>query len=157
VSSTAEGSIAGWSTATLRALEAALVPVVGPLAGALVRRSAARTADPTSLVTLLAASVDDQVARARLAASLLAVLGIAPAPSPGAPAGTMGERLRSFTKEDLDRLTQALAVFVGPIAKIFVQKAAASGGSYHDLCLRLSERLGTPEERTRFLAQVGAR
>jgi serine/threonine-protein kinase len=158
-SATAEGSIAGWSTATLRALEAALVPVVGPVAGTLVRRSAARAADPTDLVTLLAASVDDPVARTRLVASLQAVLGLAPparTASPGAPAGSVGERLRSFTKEDLDRLTQALAVLVGPIAKIFVQKAAASGGSYHDLCLRLSERLGTPEERARFLAQVGA-
>jgi eukaryotic-like serine/threonine-protein kinase len=79
----------------------------------------------------------------------------APLP-PGAPTGaTIGERLRAYTREDLDRVTQVLAGFVGPIAKIFVQKAAADVKSHHELCVRLSERLSTAAERERFLKQVG--
>jgi serine/threonine-protein kinase len=171
----ATSTVTAWSPETVRALEAALVPFVGPLAGPLVRRSGAKTADTEELVALLADGAGDPGARAKLVASLRAVLGAAPKgtaaiatgraapPTQAAPpraataaTATIGERLRAHTREDLDRLTQALAPFVGPIAKIFVQKAAADVKSYHDLCLRLSERLSTPAERERFLKQVGA-
>ncbi len=164
-----------WAPETLRALEAALAPAVGALAGPLVRRSAAKTADPEQLAALLGASVDDPAARASLVRSLRVVLGAPPqaasataasppaggwraamgsAPSP--PPRTIGEQMRSFTQADLDRLTQVLAGFIGPIAKILVQKASAGAGSYRELCVRVSERLATPEERARFLAQVDA-
>jgi serine/threonine-protein kinase len=175
------GTITAWKPELVRALEAALVPFVGALAGPLVRRSCAKTSDPGELVTLLGDGAGDAGARAQLTTSLRVVLGMAPPPPPAAspprartvpipPAAaaaaapraatvaavpTIGERLRAHTREDLDRVTQALAGFVGPIAKIFVQKAAADVKGYHDLCVRVSERLSTPEERERFLKQVG--
>ncbi len=165
------GNAGAWRSETLRALETALLPAVGALAGALVRRSSARTSDPEQLVGLLGASVDDARARAKLVGELRSILGAParqpPPPRPQAtpsvpprassappPGGTIGERMRSFTREDLDRVSQALAGFIGPIAKIFVQKASAQTKSYHDLCVKLSERLGTDEERARFLKQV---
>ncbi len=149
-----------WKTETLRALEAALVPTVGALAGALVRRTAAKTTDPEQLASMLSESAGDTAARARLLGTLRAALGaVSPPPQAATAAGgtarTIGEQLRSITREDLDRVTQALAGSVGPIAKIFVQKAAATSTSYHELCVKVSERLPA-EERARFLKQVGA-
>ena len=73
----------------------------------------------------------------------------------GARAPTIGEQMRGFTPEDLARISQALASFIGPIAKIIVQKASTNAKSYGELCVRVSERLTTEEERARFLAQVG--
>jgi hypothetical protein len=148
-------------------VEAALVPTVGAIAGPLVRRSAAKTRDPEQLASLLVAGVDDTTARARLLQSLRGLLGappsgqgptgtqIAPPPS-GPPSGrTIGEQLRAHTPQDVERLTQALAVIIGPIAKIMVQKAAAQTKGYRELCLKVSERLPSPEERASFLAKVG--
>jgi hypothetical protein len=169
--SRAEAAARGWSPETLRALEAALAPVIGAVAGPLVRRSAGRTADPEQLVTLLAAGVDDPAARAGLSRTLRAALGAPPPPAKAAAqpsfaapsasiaptkALSIGEQMRGATPEDLERLTAALAPSIGPIAKIVVQKASAQAKSYRELCLRVSERLPTPEERARFLAQVGA-
>ncbi len=168
--SRAEADAQGWSPETLRALEAALAPAIGAVAGPLVRRSAARTADPEQLVALLAASVDTPAARTGLSHALRAALGAPPranaappspiaassVPSPPAKALSIGEQMRGATPEDLERLTAALAPSIGPIAKIVVQKASAQAKSYRELCLRVSERLPTPEERARFLARVGA-
>jgi tRNA A-37 threonylcarbamoyl transferase component Bud32 len=150
-------TISQWKPETLRALEAALVPTVGALAGTLVRRTAAKATDPEQLAMLLSAGVDDTAARARLLETLRAALGASPAAPPAAAgtARTIGEQRRSITREDLDRVTQALAGSVGPIAKIFVQKAAATATTYPELCLKVSERLTTAEERARFLKLLG--
>ena len=75
-------------------------------------------------------------------------------PAPG-PVRTIGEQLRTHTPQDVERLTQVLAGMIGPIARIMVQKAAAQTKGYRELCLKVSERLPSPEERARFLSQVG--
>ena len=155
-----DATLKGWTQETLRLLEATLAPAVGAVAGPLVRRSAARTTDPEQLAVLLSASLDDSAARTRLLHALRTVLGAPPslatpvATTARTPARTIGEQMRGFTPEDLARISQALAAFLGPIAKILVQKASTNASSYRDLCLRVSERLTTPEERARFLAQV---
>jgi serine/threonine-protein kinase len=53
------------------------------------------------------------------------------------------------------RVTQALAKYVGPIAAVMVKKAGADAKTYRDLCLRLSARLSSDDERARFLKDVG--
>jgi len=55
----------------------------------------------------------------------------------------------------LERVTQALASHVGPIARVLVRKASADTTTYRELCLRLAERLANDDERRRFLRQVG--
>jgi hypothetical protein len=172
-SRTLTAPVGPWQPEALRALEAVLAPAVGPLAGALVRRAAARTADPEQLALLLSSGVDEGAARARVIGALRAALGLAPpAAAPAAGPGstvrmagqgevgerprTIGEQMRGFTREDLERVSQILAGFLGPIAKILVQKAAQNAKSYREVCLKVSERLATPEERARFLQQVNA-
>jgi hypothetical protein len=40
----------------------------------------------------------------------------------------------SLSPETLDRVTQALASHVGPIARVIVKKASADATTYRDLC-----------------------
>jgi serine/threonine protein kinase len=63
----------------------------------------------------------------------------------------------SVSPEAVARVTQTLATYVGPIAKVMVKKATADAPSYLDLCLRVSARLETEDEKTRFLKEVGVR
>jgi serine/threonine-protein kinase len=60
----------------------------------------------------------------------------------------------SVTPEAITRITQTLAKYVGPIAKVMVKKTGSEARTYRDLCVSLSARL-PPEERSRFLKELG--
>jgi serine/threonine protein kinase len=63
-------------------------------------------------------------------------------------------RATSITPDSLARITQALAKYVGPIAKVMVKKAGAHAKTYRELCVALSSRL--PEhDRAQFLSDLG--
>src|SRR5207244_6113213 len=85
--------------------------------------------------------------RHALVEQLRAVLGDPSAAAHADPA--------SVTPEAVARVSAALASYVGPIAKVMTQKTAAQTTTYLDLCLRLSERLGSEDEKARFLKDVG--
>jgi tRNA A-37 threonylcarbamoyl transferase component Bud32 len=157
-----------WSTETLRALEAVLAPEIGSIAGAAVRRSTGRTADPEQLVELLTETIDGAGTRAMLAPQLRAALAANqrasaasaapfPAAQPTPVTPSSAPNITSVSAEALTRVTQVLAGYVGPIAKVMVKKAAADASSYPDLCNRLSERLGTEAEKTKFLRDLGVK
>src|SRR5882724_3893722 len=145
-----------WSLDTQRALEAVLAPTMGSVAGAAVRRGMARASDSEQLVRVLLETVDGDSARSTLADQLRGVLGAARPRSPSfpPPASSVREGV-SVSPEAVVRVTQTLASYVGPIAKVMVKKAAADAPSYLDLCLRVSARLETEDERARFLKEVG--
>jgi serine/threonine protein kinase len=60
----------------------------------------------------------------------------------------------SFDPATLDRLAQALAPHLGPIAKVLVTRAARRAQNLHDLQEALAAEIQTPEDRRRFLARV---
>ena len=62
--------------------------------------------------------------------------------------------MRGAIAQVFERVTQTLARYVGPIAKVMVKKAGAEATTYRDLCLRVSARLAA-EERARFLSELG--
>jgi serine/threonine-protein kinase len=74
----------------------------------------------------------------------------------GAPPAT-AVRSRAPTRvtpEALDRITQTLAKYVGPIARVMIKKVGADATTYQDLCMAVSARL-TADERSRFLRELG--
>ncbi len=147
-----------WSTETQRALEAVLAPTMGSVAGAAVRRGMARTADPEQLVHVLVETIDGEQARAAVAERLRAVLDVRrPQSASMAPPVSVDSQAASVTPEAVARVTQTLATYVGPIAKVMVKKASTDSPSYLDLCLRVSARLETEAEKQRFLKEVGVR
>ncbi len=62
-----------------------------------------------------------------------------------------------FAPESLDRLTQELAVFVGPLARILVNRAAKEAHNWQDLRERLASEIPANAERKAFLAKVASR
>jgi serine/threonine-protein kinase len=151
-------SVAAWSLDTQRALEAMLAPTLGSVAGAAIRRGMARAADSEQLIRLLLETVEGDSARSTLADRLRGVLepGRPRSASLPPPSSTTLEGV-SVSPEAVARVTQTLATYVGPIAKVMVKKATADAPSYLDLCLRVSARLETEDEKTRFLKEVGVR
>ena len=154
IAAPSSGSV--WTTDTLNALEAILRPTLGSVASVAVRRSSARATSPEHLVQLLTEAVDGDQARATLAGQMRALLRInSPEAAPISTGVRATQQPTSITPEALERVAQALAAHVGPIAKVMVKKAAATPGTYQSLCLRLSERLDTEAEKQRFLSEVG--
>ena len=148
--------VVAWSLETQRALEAALAPTMGSVAGAAVRRGMARATDSEQLVRLLLETVEGDSARSTLADRLRGVLGADRPASASVPPSSTLEGV-SVSPEAVARVTQTLATYVGPIAKVMVKKASADAPSYLALCLRVSARLETEDEKTRFLKEVGVR
>jgi serine/threonine protein kinase len=145
---TGHSAHSAWGPDLLQALEGVLAPVIGSLAGAVVRRSASRASHPAELLRLLGESIAGEPQRHALLEQLRVVLG---EPSPPTPRADPA----SVTPEAVARVSAALASYVGPIAKVMTQKTAAQTSTYLDLCLRLSERLGSEDEKARFLKDVG--
>jgi serine/threonine protein kinase len=83
-----------------------------------------------------------------------------PAPSPGDVATTPVPALQSATvpagwdPQSLSRVEQALASFVGPVAKVLVRLAARQAGDLPALTLALTDHLPDQQDRARFLAKV---
>jgi hypothetical protein len=57
-----------------------------------------------------------------------------------------------FEPEGLDRVTQDLAVFVGPVARVLVNRAAKGAYNWRQLNDALAAEISDSEERKRFLA-----
>ncbi len=152
-------AVPAWPADLARALEAVLAPAVGPLAGALVRRSLARTLDRNDLLDLLrrgaGADADHPTLVRNLRAALDASLAVGgPLTRTPPPSGQAPRPATTLTPQELERATQALVGTVGPIAKVLVKKTAAHARDFGDLCVRLSQHLATDEERAQFLRKV---
>jgi hypothetical protein len=52
---------------------------------------------------------------------------------------------------EIEIIRGALARSVGPIAKVFIEKASADARSLDDLCERLASHIRGPDDRTAFL------
>jgi len=58
----------------------------------------------------------------------------------------------SYSPAVLDKIAKELAVYIGPIAKIVVQKAASKHSSLQDLYNSLAEEIESSKDREKFLA-----
>jgi serine/threonine-protein kinase len=136
----------------LAELEARLSRAIGPIAGRLVATAARRYATISEIRHALAAEIDDPKERA-------AFLKTAPSvkTEPGTTA-TMVVRTPTapiaFEPAALDRLAQALAPYIGPIAKVVVARAARSARSAEELQNVLAAEIPSEADRQRFLAAV---
>ena len=147
--------------AMLARLEGALADSIGPLARVLVRKAAKTAPDVAALCQLLAVAVPepDQAGFRRRLESLLGV----PPPTPGAP-GAGGATPapapapssrgpgRPLTGEVLAEATERLAVYIGPMARVLVKRAAEQATGTRDLYERLARHIDDPGDRRRFEA-----
>jgi serine/threonine protein kinase len=130
----------------LAELEAHLARALGPIARRLVPDAARRYGTISEIRQALAAQIEDpkqreaflKTGRATGAATITQVSAV--------PA--------SFDPAVLDRLAQALAPYLGPIAKVLVSRTARTAGNVEELQKTLAAEIPSAEDRRRFLASV---
>lgn len=139
---------------TLQTLERKLTDYVGPIARILVRTTAGRSRSVGDLCSQLALSITDGVERERFRreVDLLLRPRSRAADSPSLP-GVKTVRSERLPEQELDRVQEALAQFVGPIARVLVRRATADASSVEALWVGLSNHIDSPAERSAFLRQ----
>ena len=160
--STGAGAVR-FDPAVLARLEAALAHYIGPLARVILRKAAASATDLPQLCRTLTTSVPESKHAefekdigglsghvAPAARSGNAAAPAAPAQAPAAPAQTVAAQ--ALSAEVLAKATERLAVYIGPMAKVMVKKAAAQATSIRDLYQRLAQHIDDPRTRERFIA-----
>jgi hypothetical protein len=75
-------------------------------------------------------------------------------PAVGAGARPPGTPIIATGGAEFEAIRELLARHVGPIAKIYLQQAAAEARTMEDFCERLAAQIGAPGGRTEFLKAV---
>jgi serine/threonine-protein kinase len=135
----------------LRVLEDKLIGYVGPIARILVRTTAGRSRSVTDLCAQLALSVAESE-REKFRREVDSLVRSRPALAGDAPA--RGERSgprERLPEHELERVQEALAQFLGPIARVLVRRATTDATSVEALWLSLSNHIDAPAERAAFL------
>ena len=151
----------GWDAEVLKQIEHQLARFVGPVAKVMVKRGATSTGDVDRLYRLLADNLTEPGERTEFLAGRQKLKGVQPREggttswtSPE-PMPVTGVTVR-LTAEVIEQATKRLAADLGPIAKTVAKKAASQATSRRHFHLLLAEKLTDPNERARFLHDVGA-
>jgi len=148
-----------WKPEVLQTLQTHLAQYIGPLAGLLVKQAARTTSDINELCRLLTKHISDDREKMRFLnnvplsrdASVSDVsLTSTDASVPDGVAGTM----LSWDPAVLRRVETILALYLGPMAKLLVQREARKANNLSTLHHLLAEHLSTDEEKTHFLREV---
>jgi serine/threonine protein kinase len=147
----------------LRPIEKHLTTFLGPMAGIVVQRAAAKAKDHNELFANLAATIpspkDRQAFLARKDELLKGVVQTSPVKegsgveSASRPSAALREA--ELTPDSIRRAGELLARYIGPISRILTERAVARADSLQALYLLLGEHLKAGPERARFLREAG--
>ena len=138
---------AAWDETMLRTIERQLATYLGPMAKVMIRKAAAQTHDVNELYTLLAESITDPAGRQRFMSS---TPGGTHPPQVVATGQTSKTQTLPLDKDFVDQTTMRLAAYLGPIAKVVVNRAAQKACNQHEFVQLVAGHLGT-QERGAFL------
>jgi TIR domain len=147
-----EGPRASLDPAVVSKAKEKLATVVGPIAGRLVDKAAARASSEKELYSVLALHIDSKDDRERF-------LATGPAPAAEAPplhaaAAAPVETAQVFLPAaELESITQAMAQYVGPIAAILVKRESRTSASLDQLRRQLAGHISDEHDRAEFLRQ----
>lgn len=152
------GGTGRFEATVLAQLEGALAERIGPLARVLVRRAAAGAPDLRALCQALVSAVPEPD-RSRLAERLgdlcgaFAGPGGAPETAGASPEAKPGRSAGApLSPEVLAGAGERLAIYLGPVAKVLVHRAAQHATGARDLYQRLAQHIDDPQARQRFVA-----
>lgn len=148
--STAVPAASAPPTLDLSDVEAKLARAIGPIARRLVADAAARYRTVSEIREALALQIEDPRDRA-------AFLKTNTTPAPNTVTMQRPAVPVVFDAAALDRLTQALAAYLGPIAKVVVTRAARAALSTEELENTLAAEIPDAAGRARFLAAIRGR
>jgi eukaryotic-like serine/threonine-protein kinase len=140
-----------WDETTLRTVERQLAKYVGPMARVMIRKAAAQTRDVSQLYALLAESISDAGGRQRF---IDGTPGSSTSPRIVATGQTAQTQALPLDKDFVDQTTMRLAAYLGPIAKVVVNRAAQKASSQHEFVQLVADHLGS-KERGAFLREIG--
>jgi class 3 adenylate cyclase len=145
-----------FDAAVLARVEGALAECLGPLARVLVRRGTKTAPDLPGLCQQLEAHVPEaQRATFRRRLGDIAGPPAPPAPAPARAAAAASPAAgpgRPLSPEALAEATDRLAVYIGPVARLLVTRAAKQASNTKDLYERLAAHIDDPRDRQRFVA-----
>ena len=144
-------AVTAWDETMLRTIERQLATYLGPMAKVMIRKAAAQTHDVNELYTLLAESITDPAGRQRFMNS---TPGGTHPPQVVATGQTAKTQTLPLDKDFVDQTTMRLAAYLGPIAKVVVNRAAQKAGNQHEFVQLVAGHLGT-QERGAFLREIG--
>ncbi len=137
---------------TLQALEHKLTGYIGPIARILVRTTSGRSRSVADLCSQLALSIADGAEREQFRREVnLLIRSRWPVADGASPPGAGAARSDRLPEHELERVQEALAQYVGPIARVLVRRATADASSVEALWLSLSNHIESPAERSAFL------
>ena len=129
-----------------------LTPHVGPIAQRLVQSAVATGSDLDSVYAKLADSIAAPEDRARFLVEASGAGRGTGAP----PAASSASLASALPKEAQERVTRALAAYLGPLATVLVRRQVAGCRDAAELARRVAGHIEQPGERAAFLATIGA-
>ena len=148
-----------WKPEILKAAEERLAVFLGPMAKLIVRKAASRARDHTELYAFLAQSLDEPQQRTAFLAEISAERESKNALSQpiAETSHALAEDSGALSPASLERASQLLASYVGPLAGVLTKKAGRRADSLRALYLILSEHIANVEDREQFLRVAGFR
>ena len=148
-------SIADSETEVFRRAEQDLLPYLGPVAKALVRRAVAKAGTTADLYAELAGSIPLESERQKFLRLATGRPGNGTSRS-SAPNGGFQQHPGIFSASLLERLRHDLTGHLGPIAKVVIDQESGNATTLEDLYRRLGEHLPAGAERLAFLQRLPA-
>jgi serine/threonine-protein kinase len=132
----------------VRRVESCLMKAVGPIARHLVSQASRRAVSIDELCRLLADQVPDAAEREKFLRSCSRTVSAA--------AGSSAARSSpsAFGQDLLDEVRRKLTPFLGPVAKVLVDRASRKARTPEDLYSLLAAEIPSDRDRASFLASV---
>lgn len=150
-----------WDQALLKAVERDLAPFVGPLARVLVERAAQQATTPDGLYKVLAGMIADEREREHFLARAPvsqprppASATVPPTPEAAKPEKDSGPIPASWDQKVIKAAEQTLALYLGPLARVLVKRAAKQTTDHEEFYQLLARELSSPEEQNAFLSAL---
>jgi hypothetical protein len=133
-----------------------LATIVGPIAGMLVKNTARRAATVRELYTMLSEHIDSKSDRA-LFLSYVSTPKERSSPSPARPSTAAAAHKQPespITSAELDRISNLMTRYIGPIATRVVKRESRASSSLPELRGQLAQLISDEDERAEFLRLV---
>lgn len=144
----------GWDDALLARLTTSLAVHVGPMARVLVNRAARSAGSPGELNAVLAASIPTDTDRQTFLKQFGSTADAAAATSQELPSTPSPPSTPLADPAWLGQVARCLAEYLGPVARVLVNKASRSANSDKALVDRLAAELDTDDQRREFQKAV---
>ena len=133
-----------------------LAAIVGPIAGRMVDKAAARAVSSGELYTILAMNIENQAERSKFLASAPIPVAVQ-TQSPRSETAPEPEQTPSIVAAEIESMTRLMANYIGPIAAIVVKRESRASASLEHLRQQLAGHIHDEAQRDQFLRDAQRR